>query len=62
MKSGTQVLFPYIKDKGRKRQEGACVLATIEGDIHDIGKHSSLLLENHGFRIIDLGKMFPRKR
>jgi 5-methyltetrahydrofolate--homocysteine methyltransferase len=33
------------------------MLATVEGDIHDIGKNIvSLLLRNHGFRVIDLGK------
>jgi 5-methyltetrahydrofolate--homocysteine methyltransferase len=57
MKSGTQVLLPYIKDKGRKGKKALVMLATVEGDIHDIGKNIvSLLLENHGFKIIDLGK------
>jgi 5-methyltetrahydrofolate--homocysteine methyltransferase len=33
------------------------VIATVEGDIHDIGKNIvSLLLSNHGFEVIDLGK------
>jgi 5-methyltetrahydrofolate--homocysteine methyltransferase len=51
------VLLPYIKDKGRKGKKALVMLATVEGDIHDIGKNIvSLLLENHGFKIIDLGK------
>jgi 5-methyltetrahydrofolate--homocysteine methyltransferase len=33
------------------------VLATVKGDIHDIGKNIvKLLLENYGFRVIDLGR------
>ncbi len=35
-------------------------MATVEGDIHDIGKNIvSLMLGNHGFEIIDLGKDVP---
>ena len=36
------------------------VLATVKGDIHDIGKNIvKLLLENYGFRVIDLGRDVP---
>ncbi len=36
---------------------GTIVIATVKGDIHDIGKNIvSIMLENHGFRVIDLGK------
>ncbi|NLF45043.1 MAG: 5-methyltetrahydrofolate--homocysteine methyltransferase, partial [Syntrophomonadaceae bacterium] len=36
---------------------GIIVLATVEGDIHDIGKNIvAVMLENYGFKIIDLGK------
>ena len=36
------------------------VLATVEGDIHDIGKNIvNMLLGNHGFKVIDLGKDVP---
>ncbi|MBI2412534.1 MAG: homocysteine S-methyltransferase family protein [Deltaproteobacteria bacterium] len=36
---------------------GKVILATVEGDIHDIGKNIlATLLENHGFEVIDLGK------
>ena len=35
-------------------------MATVEGDIHDIGKNIvSVLLENYGFRVVDLGKDVP---
>lgn len=39
---------------------GTVVLATVKGDIHDIGKNIvSLLFRNHNFRVIDLGKDVP---
>lgn len=38
------------------------ILATVEGDVHDIGKNIvSTLLQNHGFNVIDLGKNVPCK-
>lgn len=44
--------------KGAKSASaGKVLLATVEGDIHDIGKNIvATLLENHGFEVIDLGK------
>ena len=44
--------------KGKKGKTlGKVLLATVEGDIHDIGKNIvATLLENHGFEVIDLGK------
>jgi 5-methyltetrahydrofolate--homocysteine methyltransferase len=42
---------------------GKVLLATVEGDIHDIGKNIvATLLENHGFEVIDLGKNVPADR
>ena len=36
------------------------VIATVEGDIHDIGKNIvKVLLENYGYRVLDLGKDVP---
>lgn len=38
------------------------VIATVAGDIHDIGKNLvALMLKNHGFQVIDLGKDVPRE-
>jgi len=50
--------------KGRKGPSlGKVLLATVEGDIHDIGKNIlATLLENHGFEVIDLGKNVPSDR
>jgi len=42
---------------GRGEGKGPIILATVEGDIHDIGKNIvKLLLENYGFDVVDLGK------
>ncbi|MEE9543310.1 MAG: cobalamin-dependent protein, partial [Thermodesulfobacteriota bacterium] len=42
---------------------GTVVMATVEGDIHDIGKNIvCTLLENHGFNVVDLGKNVPAER
>ena len=39
------------------------MLATVEGDIHDIGKNIvKLLLENYGFTVVDLGRDVPPER
>ncbi|MBI5810810.1 MAG: cobalamin B12-binding domain-containing protein, partial [Deltaproteobacteria bacterium] len=47
--------------KGKKGPViGKVLLATVQGDIHDIGKNIvATLLENHGFEVIDLGKNVP---
>ena len=48
------------KTGGREEGKGPIVLATVEGDIHDIGKNIvKTVLENYGFRVIDLGRDVP---
>ena len=43
--------------------KGKIVLATVEGDIHDIGKNLvTLMLKNHGFTVVDLGKDVSAER
>ncbi|MFA6432003.1 MAG: corrinoid protein, partial [Candidatus Margulisiibacteriota bacterium] len=43
--------------KGKTKSAGKIILATVKGDIHDIGKNIlKMMLENHGFQVIDLGK------
>ena len=56
--------FGVIKEalsvSGEKADKGVFVIATVLGDIHDIGKNIvKLLLENYGFNVIDLGKDVP---
>lgn len=44
-------------------KKGPIVLATVEGDIHDIGKNIvRTVLENYGYRVIDLGRDVPAQR
>lgn len=43
-----------------RRKKGKIILATVKGDIHDIGKNIvKVLLENYSFDVIDLGKDVP---
>ncbi|MDD5440417.1 MAG: dihydropteroate synthase, partial [Candidatus Omnitrophica bacterium] len=51
-------LEKYLKRKiDRERPTTVVILATVKGDIHDIGKNIvGLLLKNHGFNVVDLGK------
>jgi len=58
--------FARLKAEFKNRtgpSAGKVILATVEGDIHDIGKNIvATLLENHGFEVIDLGKNVPAAR
>ena len=48
------------KNNAEKKNENLIVIATVKGDIHDIGKNIvKVLLENYGFDVIDLGKDVP---
>ncbi|MCR4593877.1 MAG: homocysteine S-methyltransferase family protein [Clostridiales bacterium] len=48
------------KNNAEKKSENLIVIATVKGDIHDIGKNIvKVLLENYGFDVIDLGKDVP---
>jgi len=45
---------------GKGEEKGPVILATVEGDIHDIGKNIvKTVLENYGYRVIDLGRDVP---
>lgn len=61
MKKGMAWLDPRLADAGTaERRKGRIVIATVEGDVHDIGKNIvALMLRNHGFEVIDLGKNVP---
>ncbi len=46
-----------LSSGGQSQSKGTFVIATVKGDIHDIGKNIvRLLLENYGFNVVDLGK------
>jgi len=61
-----QTAFSRLKEEMKQdslETLGRILMATVEGDIHDIGKNIvCTLLENHGFEIIDLGKNVPAGR
>ena len=49
-----------VKNNKDSISKGKILLATVEGDIHDIGKNIvKVILENYGFEIVDLGKDVP---
>jgi 5-methyltetrahydrofolate--homocysteine methyltransferase len=62
MKKAVAHLFPYIeaeKDKNSKGK-GKIIMATVKGDVHDIGKNIvGVVLQCNGFEIVDLGVMVP---
>ncbi|THB62974.1 MAG: methionine synthase [Desulfovibrio sp.] len=50
-------LEPLLKEESGGEERPVVVMATVEGDIHDIGKNIvSLILGNHGFEVVDMGK------
>lgn len=59
-KSAFEVIKTSMTDSNKKPDKGIFVIATVHGDIHDIGKNIvKLLLENYGFNVVDLGKDVP---
>src|SRR5580700_1724274 len=63
MKKAVSVLIPYIensKDAGAQRANGRIVMATVKGDVHDIGKNIvGVVLQCNNYEVIDLGVMVP---
>jgi 5-methyltetrahydrofolate--homocysteine methyltransferase len=60
MKKAVSVLIPYIeKEKsGAARSNGKVVMATVKGDVHDIGKNIvGVVLQCNNFEVVDLGVM-----
>ena len=60
-KSAFEIIKAYLEKTGQKgAPKGTCIVATVHGDIHDIGKNIvKVLLENYDFNVIDLGKDVP---
>jgi 5-methyltetrahydrofolate--homocysteine methyltransferase len=57
MEIAINYLEPMLQAKNNGKVLGTIVMATVEGDIHDIGKNLVvLMLKNYGYRVIDLGK------
>ncbi len=60
MQTAFSVVWPLLERDARAEEKTVVLTATVEGDIHDIGKNIvNLMLRNHGFEVIDLGKDVP---
>ncbi|UOE52994.1 methionine synthase [Bacillus sp. CMF12] len=57
MKASVAHLEPYMeKDAAQSSSKGKIILATVKGDVHDIGKNLvDIILSNNGYEVIDLG-------
>lgn len=63
-KAAFEIIREHMTAAGEARQKkGEIILATVKGDIHDIGKNIvKVLLENYDFEVIDLGKDVPPEK
>ena len=60
MKSAVRFLEPLMEKKGSATEKGTMVLATVKGDVHDIGKNLvDIILTNNGYKVINLGIKQP---
>ena len=65
MKKAVAYLLPYIESEKdeKSRSNGKILMATVKGDVHDIGKNIvGVVLQCNNFEIIDLGVMVPANR
>ena len=63
MKASIEHMEPILLQDNTGEDMPTVVIATVEGDIHDIGKNLvALMLKNYGYRVIDLGKDVPKER
>jgi 5-methyltetrahydrofolate--homocysteine methyltransferase len=60
MKAAVAYLEPKMEKKGAGRAKGTIVLATVKGDVHDIGKNLvDIILSNNGYKVVNLGIKQP---
>ena len=60
METAIAYLEPLIKKEPGQQDMATIVIATVEGDVHDIGKNLvGLMLRNYGYKVVDLGKDVP---
>ncbi|MGH8278246.1 MAG: methionine synthase [Gammaproteobacteria bacterium] len=65
MKKAVAHLIPYIEAEkdGRARAKGKIVMATVKGDVHDIGKNIvGVVLQCNNYEVVDLGVMVPAQK
>ncbi len=62
MKEATAIIEPYLEEGGAV-SAGRVVIASVEGDLHDIGKNIAIsMLKSAGFEVVDLGVDVPAER
>ncbi|HKC66007.1 MAG TPA: methionine synthase, partial [Pyrinomonadaceae bacterium] len=60
MKAAVRFLEPFMEKKGGATAKGTMVLATVKGDVHDIGKNLvDIILTNNGYKVVNLGIKQP---
>lgn len=60
MHEAVELLKPYMNETDSKAIRPVFVIATVQGDVHDIGKNiTSIVLQCSGFEVVDLGVMVP---
>ena len=60
MKAAVAYLEPKMEKKTGSQEKGTIVLATVKGDVHDIGKNLvDIILSNNGFKVVNLGIKQP---
>ncbi len=68
MKKGVAHLFPYMEKEREelgldKQSAGKIIMATVKGDVHDIGKNIvGVVLQCNGYEVVDLGVMVPPEK
>lgn len=63
MKKAVDLLKPHMKKDESGGRRGLMVLATVAGDVHDIGKNLvDIILSNNGFQVVNLGTKMPIER
>jgi 5-methyltetrahydrofolate--homocysteine methyltransferase len=63
MKAAVSYLEPHMERAGADASRGKILLATVKGDVHDIGKNLvDIVLSNNGFKVVNLGIKVPSER
>lgn len=62
MNKAVNIITPHLKSDEKVEAKGKILMATVEGDVHDIGKNIvGTVLKCNGYEIIDLGVMVPKE-
>ncbi len=63
MNNCVDILTPFLEKVDKSQSKGRILMATVDGDVHDIGKNIvGTVLECNGYEVIDLGVMVPKEK